>query len=136
MNWNLDALTPRRPVLTPHTMNIEHYALKWVKKLARERHAPVTQTMRELLQQAVAHWRREGCTLGFPWGTESKVGTTGDNITALLDAGTLAGLREMMDVSGKTMSRVVSEILLDAMMTETEQMQADLDKHRDQRLSA
>jgi hypothetical protein len=130
MNWNFNAISPGRPTLTPHCMRIEHYALKWAKKLARERHAPLTQVIRELLQQAIAYWRKEGRTLGFPWGPESKVGASGDVTTVLLDADTLAGMREIMDVSGKTLSRVTSEILLDAMKAETASMQADLLRKR------
>jgi hypothetical protein len=44
----------------------------------------------------------------------------------LLDDDTLIGMREIMNVSGKTLSRATSEILLDAMKAETASMQSDL----------
>jgi hypothetical protein len=134
MIWNFNAITPGRgTAMTSHCMRIEHYAFKWAKDFARERHAPPTKVIRELLQQAVAHWRKEDHTLGFPWGPESKVGASGDIAAVMLDADTLMGLREIMDVSGKTLSRATSEILLDAMKAETASMEAGLMKRAERR---
>jgi|SRR5580704_4935799 predicted transcriptional regulator len=127
MNWNFDAITPQRPALEPHTMRLDHHALKWVKDLARRRHAPLTRTIRELLAQTVAHWRKEGHTSGSPWGNDAKVGLRDSDVTTvMLDDDTVAGLHEIMAVSDKTLSRLTSEILLDAMVAETEAMQANL----------
>jgi hypothetical protein len=123
MIWNLDAITPGRPALTSHCMTIERYALKWVKQLSRERRAPLIKVIRTLLAQAVADWRKEGHTSGSPWGNEAEVGPVGKITTVLLDNDTLTGLREIQAVSGKTLSRLTSEILLDAMTAETARMQ-------------
>jgi hypothetical protein len=125
MNWTFNTIT--KPAVEPHNMRIERYALKWVKAFARERHTPLASAIRQLLAQAVAHWRKEGHTSGSPWGLDTKIGPCGEKITTvMLDADTLAGLREIMAVSGKTLSRLTSEILLDAMDAETAEMKADV----------
>jgi hypothetical protein len=62
---------------------------------------------------------------------DAKVGLRGSDVTTvLLDDDTLSGLREIMATSGKTLSRVVCEILLDAMNAETASMQSDLLRKR------
>jgi hypothetical protein len=131
MNWNFNTLTSQRPTLERHNVRLESLTLKWAKQVARERHAPFTQTIRELLAQAVAYWRQEGHTSGQPWGDDSKVGLRGSDVTTLLlDADTFTGLQEIMQASGKTLSRVISEILLDAMVAETAQMQRGMDRRK------
>jgi hypothetical protein len=126
MTWKFDTIQPTRPALTAHTMTIEGHSLAWVKKLAVDRRSRPVTVIRELLAQAVAYWCQEGRTRGFCWGTGSTVEANTKVFVVLLDDATLRGLREIMTASGKSLSRVTSEILLDAMVAETEAMQADL----------
>jgi hypothetical protein len=125
MNWKFTDLEPRLPMQVHH-MTLEGHVVKWARHLAAQRGVALTHVIRGLITEALRHWRKTGDVIAQYPGRE----TPTKHVGVVLDEPSLAGLREISETTGKSISRVTSEILLDAMISETEFMKMDLIKRK------
>jgi hypothetical protein len=118
MNWNFTELARPMPRETVF-VTIEGGTHAWLRRFAAERNITRAIAMRGLVTQAVRFWQKTRQPLArrqeYPWAEFATRGMKTRMAGITLDPPILVGLREISEITGKTMSRIVSEILLDAM---------------------
>jgi hypothetical protein len=120
MDWPNDvtfkAKLPRKIVVN---FSIEHMAAKSLETFAANKGTPKSNAMRVLIETAVRYWREHNQSLDrkaeYPWDEWGGGALRAKGINACLDQSTLDAVREIAAKSGKRPSRVVSEIIMDAM---------------------
>lgn len=117
MNWNFDRLNLMAKMSLAQ-FSIEGGTASWVKKFAHEHNIAVSHAARELISAAVKYWQKNRQSLEretkYPFAEADQRGEIAKEICVMLDAEILKGLREIALLQSKSVSRVVSEILLDA----------------------
>jgi hypothetical protein len=117
MNWTFDEIHPANKAQMT-VFSIEGGTSTWLKKFAAARKVTKAEAVRRLVMQAVAFWQANRQPLdrkfSYPFALFAGKHGNHENIGVRLDPEILNGLREIAQLTGKSVSRVVSEILLDA----------------------
>jgi hypothetical protein len=117
MIWKFDGLTPNEKMVL-NMFTIEGGISAWIKRFAEQRKISKSHAVRGLVTEAVSYWLKTKQSLArrqeYPFAVFEGRGLHTQEIGVKLDANVLEGLREISQITGKSVSRVVSEILLDA----------------------
>src|SRR5262245_49901252 len=109
MNWNFDNLKPYGQTVTA-TFTIEGGVSGWLKRFCKTRHLGRSQALRYLITQAVEFWIKERQPLNrqheYPWAQFQARGLRTVFESVILDVRIHESLRQIAELSGKTMSKV------------------------------
>jgi hypothetical protein len=117
MQWKFDSLelTEKRIFAT---FSIEGGTSGFLKRFAAARKISRAHAARGLISEAVRYWLKHRQSLErrnpYPWAVFEERGLPVQELSVRLDPDILEGLREISTASQKSVSKVVSEILLDA----------------------